>query len=574
MWVTRGREWNGAYAQVHGDEWIYSAYVQALIDGRPRRNDSYTGRDDRPGETQPESIFSIQFIPAYLIAIPARVVGISSSTAFIIHSILTPFLTCLAIFWLLRLFLKDDSMAATGAVIVICIGALAGGQGLVHRLVTGAHYLYLPFLRRYAPATMFPLFFLFCGFIWKALTERGPKHLAWAAAAGVSIAVLMFSYFYLWTAALAWVVAIALLWLLARRDLKQTLLSFGIIFVLFVAALIPYLVLESRRMKAMDAGINVQLTRAPDLLRAPELVGLIVLALLAFAIARRKIDWRTPEVLFAASFGLLPFLVFNQQIVTGRAVQPYHYGLFVANYVALLGLVIVAKLLWRTRQFSHRTLVKVMMVALWWGVMEVVVHTRVMMRESDVKDRIAAAGNRLRELSANDVLNSGRDPRPLVFAASDNLAIMIPTFAPQALLWAHNFAFINIETEENRRRLYQYLYYSGFDGAALREDLSKKPSRFGTAIFGHARIIQYLAAVKEKPITSEEIEEQVRQYEAFVASFNAQIAKEHVLSYVVYPLEREPDLRNLDRWYERDAGERAGDFMIYRVRLRATDPHR
>ena len=48
MWGSRGREWNGSYAQVHGDEWFYSAYIQALIDGRPRRNDPYTGRDDAP----------------------------------------------------------------------------------------------------------------------------------------------------------------------------------------------------------------------------------------------------------------------------------------------------------------------------------------------------------------------------------------------------------------------------------------------------------------------------------------------------------------------------------------------
>lgn len=208
------------------------------------------------------------------------------------------------------------------------------------------------------------------------------------------------------------------------------------------------------------------------------------------------------------------------------------------------------------------------MLALWWGAVEVVVHTRVMMRESDTKDRIAAAGQRLKELSSGDVLNSGNDPRPLVLATSDNLAIMIPTFAPQALLWAQNFAFINIETHESRRRLYQYLYYSGFDGPALRADLSKRPNRFATAIFGHARVIQYLAAVKEKPITADEIEEQVKQYEAFVASFNAETAREHVLSYLVYPAQREPDLRNLDRWYERDAGEQAGDFKIYRLRLK------
>ena len=47
MWGVRGREWNGSFAEVDGDEWAYSAYIQALIDGRRRRNDPYTGREEQ-----------------------------------------------------------------------------------------------------------------------------------------------------------------------------------------------------------------------------------------------------------------------------------------------------------------------------------------------------------------------------------------------------------------------------------------------------------------------------------------------------------------------------------------------
>src|SRR5205809_1328679 len=101
MWSTRGREWNGSYAQLHGDEWFYSAYIQALIDGRPRRNNPYTGRDDAPGKPQPESLFSIQFIPAYAIALPARAFGFPAATAFILLVIVTALLATLTIFWLL-----------------------------------------------------------------------------------------------------------------------------------------------------------------------------------------------------------------------------------------------------------------------------------------------------------------------------------------------------------------------------------------------------------------------------------------------------------------------------------------
>src|SRR6185503_9116879 len=50
MWVTGHESWRNAFAynQGWGDELAYVAYVNALIDDRPRRNDRYTGRDDHP----------------------------------------------------------------------------------------------------------------------------------------------------------------------------------------------------------------------------------------------------------------------------------------------------------------------------------------------------------------------------------------------------------------------------------------------------------------------------------------------------------------------------------------------
>src|SRR5437867_198385 len=84
LWFVRGRDWNGAYATLQGDELLYSAYINALIDGRPRRNDPFAGRDSTSKSPLPESTFSIQFIPAYMIASLARALGKSASTAFIV----------------------------------------------------------------------------------------------------------------------------------------------------------------------------------------------------------------------------------------------------------------------------------------------------------------------------------------------------------------------------------------------------------------------------------------------------------------------------------------------------------
>ena len=51
----RGNQWNGGYAQTHGDESVYAAYLNALIDSRSRRNNPYTGRDDSTAQPVAES---------------------------------------------------------------------------------------------------------------------------------------------------------------------------------------------------------------------------------------------------------------------------------------------------------------------------------------------------------------------------------------------------------------------------------------------------------------------------------------------------------------------------------------
>src|SRR2546423_15668941 len=75
LWAMRGKDWNGAYAYNDIDEVAYAAYLQALIDGRPRRNDPYTGHDDVPSAQQPELLFSIQFILPYAMAVAVRPLG-------------------------------------------------------------------------------------------------------------------------------------------------------------------------------------------------------------------------------------------------------------------------------------------------------------------------------------------------------------------------------------------------------------------------------------------------------------------------------------------------------------------
>src|SRR5205085_6252504 len=352
LWHKRGTDYQGEFVSFSGgDEEAYAAYVNAVRDGRPRRNDPFTGRDAELAATNTESLFSIQFAPAYAVALPARLFGLSTATTFILLAPLAAFLSALALFWLVALVTKDDRVAAACVPCVLCLGALATAQGAARSLLhlQAPIYVYLPFLRRYEPAVSFPLFFLFCALVWRALTQTKRRAVCWSIAlAALVFWLLVFSYFYLWTAAAAWLACLTLLWLIARPDDWRAHLRVLICTGLLAAgALLPYLLLLTRRAATTDAVQGLAYSHAPDLTRRPELLGFLILCALTLAIWRGRIAWREPASLFAISFALIPFLVFNQQIITGHSLQPMHYDQFLANYAALLGACLAATIIWR-----------------------------------------------------------------------------------------------------------------------------------------------------------------------------------------------------------------------------------
>ena len=577
LWLGRGANWQGSYVMVQGDEDAYSAYVNALIHGRPRRNDPHSGRDDRPGFGQPESLFSIQFIPAYAIALPARALHFSASSAFILLIAIAAIGASLAIFWLLLSLTEDHRLAATGVLFVLCLGTLVATQGSV-RTFFGSEptYSFFPFLRRYQPAFPFPLFVLFLACVWRALNSTSRAKLAnWSAAAALLIAVLIFSYFYLWTAALAWLAGCALLWLIWGRGDRQRLLWIAASgFVIAGITLVPYITLLAHRDPNMDKVQLLSLTHAPDLLRVSEIIGLACIVALLIGVKRKLID-NDRATLFAASLALVPLTVFNQQILTGRSLQPLHYELFVVNYVSLLALVATVALLVRgsgdgRRTIPMRALGLVAMLAFGWGIIEATGAANRDIKIARLREDAMPVATKLTELETHAPTQSTptRDPRSVVFSSTLTVADSLTSAAQFASLWAlHMDAFPGASIAERKERFYQYMYYSGITDKELDQAIHEGRFAILVALFGVERVIPGLVP-GEKPVTEDEMRREWQSYVRYVAGYSRERAAQPTLSYVVVPTEVPPDLTNLDRWYERGPGVPAGLFTIYPVKLR------
>ncbi len=574
LWAVRGAQWQGSYVSFDFDEVAYSAYLNALISGRPARNDPYTGRDDMPTAPQPESVFSIQRLPAYTLALPARAFGLSAADMFIIVRPLAACAAALAIFWLLALVTDDSRLAACSAIIVLCLGMLVGEPYGVWRILTMRSLAEaFPFLRRYVPALPFPFFFVFAALIWQALNGRSRRvRLTRAALAGATFALLTYSYFFLWTAAAAWLVIIALLWLAARRaEWRRALSVLALLGACMLGALLPYAVLLTRRAPTMDDAQLLAQTHAPEF-GWPVLCGLAILLALIVPAWRGRFNWREPAVLFAASFALLPLVVFNQQLITGHLLQPVHYGRYIANYTCVLAAVMAAPLIWRGRTAQRplpaRLLACVALVVFSWSLCETLVRTRRLAALNSARDearRVALRFAALAHADASPNAPAGQ-AQPVILCSDLSLTDALPNAAPQPVLWAqHLFVFSGATAAENRARLYQQLYYTGVDEGTFAA-LAGSDSYLRLALFGWERM-------NNKPyaplITAAEVQLEARRYADYCAAFNFRQAATPPLAYVVVPATHTLRLTNLDRWYTRDTGERVGDFIIYRVTPRA-----
>lgn len=581
LWVHRGKDWNGVYAYNDIDEVVYSAYLQALIDGRPRKTDPYTGNIP-----QQESHFSIQFAAPYIIALPSRLFGVSSSTAMIFVSLFSAFFSALAIFWLIAKLTNDEKFAAVGALIVLCLGTLAAGEGAIYELTKrGIAYPYFPFLRRFVPAFAFPFFFAMCGSLWCALKNEGErKRYLFAFIATVCFAVQVYSYFFLWTVAFAWLVGLFVLWITFRpenfrRDFELLLFTLST----SLLSLVPYAYMLSNRSRLMDEIQLLADSHKPDLWRMPEIISYVAIAALLIAVLNGIIKLKDKKTIFILSLTILPFMLFNQQIITGRSLQPIHYQVFIGNYVSVLAILLAVALISLRQKparskgaehyaltpcgllhFSNPVLITLTVIALVWGAIEAKYTTRVLDAYNIERDEAMLVEKCLAQLAKESSNPYAQTVLALNFIQANDQ----PTVAPQPVLWArHQHLYSSITWQENKERFYQLLYFLGVNETWLRESLSNGDAVTVIALFGWGRTTDRLT-VTPRPLTQFEIDFEVRAFANYIATFNRERAAKFNLTYLITQDDFQADLTNLDLWYERDEGEQFGKFRLYRLNLR------
>ena len=554
LWIERGAEGHGAYAIVDPDELAYSGYINAIVNGKSRRNDPFLGGASTPHETY----FSIQFVPAYAMALVARPLGLSIATVYILFAPLFAFLSSLAVFWLLTEITGDEKLSAIGVLLVLLCGVLASAN----LLTENNNYAVFSFLRRAVPAVPFPLFFLFCVCVWQAFNRSGSALVVWSIAAGAIMVALIYSYFYLWTTAGVLLFLLTLLWFIFRKEARSNVLkSAAIIGSIALVALVPYFQMLSQRSRTTDHYMVLVRTHAPDLFRFTEILGALILVAVVFGVRKGRLDLRSPAILFVAACAITPFIVLNQQVITGRSLQPFHFDQFALCYMVLVAAVIVDALWWKL--LTRRAVLSIAL-SLVVGVSLAAKTRKVNSAQNHTTDAALPMFAVLQEDLRRNPSNA------FVLFDRTLLAAVSPTYTSSLpLLWSpYGFTYGSVTQQEDSERLFQYFYYLGVDEKRLEELL--KGNLYRAGLFGLHRVNPTLTA-KFDPVRQDEIHAQIQRYSQYRQQFSQIEANKWPLSYVVSTANRNYEFSNLDRWYERDSGQRVGDSVVYRVRRRSND---
>jgi hypothetical protein len=418
----------------------------------------------------------------------------------------------------------------------------------------------------------FPFFLAMMALVWLLVnTEDVRRRFVYGALAAGCFAFTNFSYFYTWTTAAAWLGCLVAVWIVARPEgFKRDFKAFAALGAGCVLSLIPYAILLSKRSHTMDDVQLLVLTHAPDFNRVPEYISIVVLLIIAAGVFLKKISFRERETLFAVSLALVPLVVFNQQIITGRSLQPIHYQVFIGNYVAALALVVAIGILLKKAELFNRTAVKAVIVAVAllavvWGFVECHYTVRVLDEANVERDRGFDVGQYLTDISKQNGDTHKTVIMPFSMLQGDDL----PTIAPQSVLWArHQHVFAGVTWQENKERYYQYIHFQGITPETLADAMKTKGDFVSMiALFGWGRHTDRLNSAF-KPLTYGEIDAEARIYGEYIKNFNPRNSPDTILSYVIVPSDWQADFTNIDRWYERELIANFPAYTLYRVKLK------
>ncbi len=352
-----GQQYQHIFPMYSADEEHYNVQIKKALEGHYNLRNRYLFEQ----KYSPQERFAID--STNFIGLAGRVLHLEMETLVVAMRFLLPALAFLLFFVLFKALGASYTLALIAAwANLLTPYALFGQLDVLTRpglefLSARGHTFHwyelflqasLPYARLVNPQ-LTGLFFLAALIAFVRLIKK-PSSIGWLFAVIVFTAINFKLYFYFWSGLGAFVLAIAVFALLLRR--KELLLPLLIIIGLAFIFSLRFLPLAFRGAEHPGGILTAYaVMRAP--LLSPACCLAIVLLLL-FPLVRRSLESHPRDQLLYCAPLLTILLCMNQQLVTGKVIQPWHYELFVSPILLSISLCLLVSRMQLVRRTADK----------------------------------------------------------------------------------------------------------------------------------------------------------------------------------------------------------------------------
>lgn len=526
----------------------WSARAREVMDGHPWFGNIY----NKDGKDQP---YLFQPLGSMVVAYTGGLFSLDINNTILLSRLVFPFMVTILIYGFVFLISRDKLAALTSAAILLLADSVLRPFGVMQILQGELPDEFLRLSRPVNPAMIYVFFFGFLVSFWYYYKNRAVRY-------GILSAILLglnfYNYLYTWTYLYAFGGLLVLFYIYERQWKEVQRLVYVFVGALIVG--IPYLinlynVTTYPTYEEVGARFGVVLTHMPLF------VGFtVIIAIFAFLFFFPKKDKN--QYYFNLALVLTPFITMNQQIITGKVLQPNHYHWFFHKPVVIIVVcVVIFSLLTRLAWTRLRVLTAIAMLV-------VSVATGAFIQYVSYHDGFndggAIAIERQKFGPVMEWLNTNVEKETMVFANNEASHITV-IYTPLNVFYHRALPFASLSATKARQleTLFTFYRLDGVGHDEAREVFYKDRERISTEIYGIYYNELYGSYVA---IPDEKIDEVVSLYQATLGmprdEWLKNVWKKYEVKYFVWDEESNP-LWRLDQYVFLEKVAQFGTLVIY-----------
>ena len=547
--------YQGIYIANADDESLYLGRVQEVRDGYSSLSSPVfkEGKDDP--YLQPP-------LGENLVAYLGKIFFLNLNNTILLARFLFPFLGFLAIYGFAFLISKDKLTALTAA-IAVCLAESLLSRGALFTLLRGGvpTTTFLDFYRPVQPQTGLLFFFSFLLFFWlffDALTRLSiKKQWIWGVVSALILGFSFYVYPYTWSFLYAFLGVLCLILLFQKNwpDVKKIIfMALGGIFIampyflnFYKATLYP---------QFWEIGYRLRLIETHQLIFGILVPSMFIIFLLFFP---RK--WRK-QYIFSLALFIAPFIVLNQQIITGKDFSSGHYHWFCHQPLAIIFLIII--LFYQTKfwqeklkMFKNINILKILACL----IIGVSIYTGVVIQAASYKESEEQILFDQRYGPVAEWLNAHAEKEEVVLAAphqSNILSIYTPL---NQFFASHGYLCLSASNERVLNSLFLFYRLDGVSGEDAQNLFLQEQERRNISYNVYGTYYKNISG-SATAIPDEILYTFAKKYQNFLLIPLDKFLKMYDVKYVVWDTKNYPQWR-LDQYQFLNKVYEEGDFKIY-----------